>query len=196
MQVPPPKSTPPHFALYRQQREAFERDRGPALFATLMARVASGEQLALICKDMGYHFGDVLAWITLDAEMAKAYTSAMELRRSHAIDTVLGELHRLAAADISQVFNEDGSPKPLHEIPEDVRRCISAVEVEEMFEGKGEARVQVGLLHKFKLWDKGAALERLGKHLKLFSERVEHTGADGGPIQVITGIESAPGQQS
>jgi phage terminase small subunit len=31
--------------------------------------------------------------------------------------------------------------------------------------------------------------ELLGKHLKLFTEKVEHTGANGGPIQVVSGID-------
>jgi len=37
---------------------------------------------------------------------------------------------------------------------------------------------------KVKLHDKRAALVDLGKHLGLFKERVEHTGKDGGPIEV------------
>lgn len=164
---------PQRVAEYRAQAAQFQADKGPELFGLLMARIAGGEQLALVCKDLGYPFGEVLTWITVDPEMNKAYVGALETRRQQMTDSVLGELRRLAAADISLAFNEDGSPKALHEIPEDVRRCISAVEVEEMFEGKGEARVQVGLLHKFKLWDKGAALERLGKHLKLFTDKLE-----------------------
>jgi phage terminase small subunit len=31
--------------------------------------------------------------------------------------------------------------------------------------------------------------ELLGKHLKLFTDKVEHTGANGGPIQVVSGID-------
>lgn len=45
--------------------------------------------------------------------------------------------------------------------------------------------------------DWGAALkgrELLGKHLRLFTEKVEHTGANGGPIQVVTGIDREAGQ--
>jgi len=37
---------------------------------------------------------------------------------------------------------------------------------------------------KVKLHDKRAALVDLGKHLGLFKDRVEHTGKDGGPIEV------------
>lgn len=37
---------------------------------------------------------------------------------------------------------------------------------------------------KVKLHDKRAALVDLGKHLGMFKERVEHTGSDGGPIEL------------
>jgi phage terminase small subunit len=36
---------------------------------------------------------------------------------------------------------------------------------------------------RFKLHDKKASLELLGKHLKLFTEKHEHSGPDGKPIE-------------
>jgi phage terminase small subunit len=39
---------------------------------------------------------------------------------------------------------------------------------------------------KIKLHDKRAALVDLGKHLGMFPNKVEHTGKDGGPIQIST----------
>lgn len=37
---------------------------------------------------------------------------------------------------------------------------------------------------KFKLHDKLSGLDKLGRHLKMFTDKHEHTGADGGPIEV------------
>ena len=145
----------------------------PEILEDILLAVTEGRTLVQWCHAHDAVYSQVLGWLVGDSERSKAYTNALEVRRQNSVDRVLGELHRLAGADISLVFNEDGSPKPLHEIPEDVRRCISAVEVEELFEGRGEARAQVGLVHKFKLWDKGAALERLGRHLKLFTDKLE-----------------------
>lgn len=104
----------------------------------------------------------------------------LKLARSQRVevtsDTVLGELLKLATCDIGAAFNADGSLKPIHEIPEATRRAISAVEVDELFEGHGKEREQVGYTRKIKFWAKPECLIALGKHLKLFTERIEHTG--------------------
>lgn len=88
-------------------------------------------------------------------------------------DDVLRELLRLARVDIGEAFDADGKLKPIKDIPVDVRRAISGVEVDELFEGHGEEREQVGFTRKVKFWDKTRALELLGKHLKLWVERIE-----------------------
>lgn len=87
-------------------------------------------------------------------------------------DDILRELLRLATVDIGQAFNVDGTLKPIHEIPEDVRRAMSGVEVEEFDHDDGPT----GRVRKVKFWDKTRGLELLGKHLKLFVDRVEHSG--------------------
>ena len=104
-------------------------------------------------------------------------------------EVVLQELLRLARADISEAFNEDGTLKPIKQIPEDVRRAISAVEVDELFEGRGNDRAHVGYTRKVKFWDKRGALELLGKHLKLFTDKVEHSGSVS--YAVVTGVPDA-----
>lgn len=89
-------------------------------------------------------------------------------------DKILAELARIAMTDISVAFNERGELKPLKDIPKSVRRAIASVEIEQLFEGFGRDRTQIGYTKKVKLWDKLKALELLGKHLKLFTEKHEH----------------------
>ena len=50
------------------------------------------------------------------------------------------------------------------------------MEVEDLFDWNGEEKVQTGFCRKIKFADKGANLERLGRHLKLFTDKVEHSG--------------------
>lgn len=91
-------------------------------------------------------------------------------------DVVLKELLLLAKVDLAQAYDEKGNLKPIHEIPEDVRRAIAGIKVYEEFEGYGKDRVKVGEVREVKFWDKTRTLELLGKHLKLFTDKVEHSG--------------------
>lgn len=93
-------------------------------------------------------------------------------------DIVLAELLKIARVDLSQLYDERGNMKNIHDIPEDVRRAMAGIEVDELWEGRGEDRAQVGVTRKVKLWDKPRALELLGKHLKLFTDVHEHRGLD------------------
>lgn len=91
-------------------------------------------------------------------------------------DDVLRELLRLARVDLGEAFDKDGRLKAVHSIPPDVRRAIAGIEVEELFEGHGPDRVQTGHVRKVKFWEKTKALELLGKHLKLFTDKLEVSG--------------------
>jgi phage terminase small subunit len=102
-----------------------------------------------------------------------AQLSAAEEAGARAAD-VLKELMRIGFADPAQVVDADGKLKALKEMTPDVRRAIASVEIEELFDGRGENRVQIGVLHKVKFWDKPKALELIAKHLKMLTDRVEH----------------------
>jgi phage terminase small subunit len=90
-------------------------------------------------------------------------------------DRVLLEISRLAFADIRGAFDEHGRLKPVRDLDDDLAPAVAAVEV-----SVGSTEIT----KKIKLWDKGSALERLGRHLGLFVERTEHTGKGGGPIEM------------
>lgn len=87
--------------------------------------------------------------------------------------TILRELLRIATSDLGLIFNPEGGIKPIHEIPEEVRRAMSGIDVEEIWEGRGEDRYQSGVIKKVKFWDKPKAIELLGKKLQIWVERLE-----------------------
>ena len=118
--------------------------------------------------------------------VAAAITRALEQREARTRitqDRVLEELGRVAFSDVRKLFDANGNLRPITELSRKEAASLASIEVEELFQGRGEAREKVGRLHKVKRADKVRALELLGKHLKMFAERHEHTGANGGPIK-------------
>jgi phage terminase small subunit len=115
-----------------------------------------------------------------NAEVARAIAEAQGRRAERVevkADDILRELLRLATTDIGKAFNpETGQLLPLHEMPEEVRRSISGIEVETLWEGRDANRRDIGTVHKVKFWDKVRGLELLGKHLKLFTDKVQVEG--------------------
>jgi ribosome-interacting GTPase 1 len=64
--------------------------------------------------------------------------------------------------------------KSIHDIPVDIRRAISSIEV---FEEK-EGGIKIGETKKIKLWSKDSNIETLMKHLGLLKENIniKHSG--------------------
>lgn len=91
------------------------------------------------------------------------------------VERVLDELSNIAFLDIIDIFDEDGKLKSFQDMPARARRAISSVDVFEEFTGFGDTREKVGETKKVKLWSKEKALEQIGKHLKMFVDRVEHS---------------------
>lgn len=101
-------------------------------------------------------------------------------------ERTMREEGRIGYSDARKLFDKDGSLIPIHELDDETAASIASVEVFEEFEGRGEDRKLVGFTKKIKLWDKNTALTNLMKHYGLLKERVEHTGAGGGPIVTET----------
>ena len=114
-----------------------------------------------------------------DAEIRKAIESQnakVNAKLDITVERVKLELARLAFFDPRAFWNPDGSAKPLVDLDEDTARALAGFEMAELFEGKGDERNLAGYIKKFKLADKGANLERLGRHLQMFPTKVEVSG--------------------
>jgi len=103
-----------------------------------------------------------------NAQVAKAIEHAMAERSARtqtSADRVICELAKIAFFDVTNALNDDGSIKPLSELDNDTAAVLASFEVVEL------ASEQGSVTHKIRLADKLRALELLGKHLGLFSER-------------------------
>lgn len=87
---------------------------------------------------------------------------------------VLEGLAELAFFDPRKMFNPDGSMKHVNELDEQTVHALAGMDVEKLFKhfGKGQAE-EIGTVTKIRLADRGLNLERLGRHFKLFTDKVE-----------------------
>ena len=98
-------------------------------------------------------------------------------------DMVLRELARVAFVDPRKLFDENGRPKDLESLDDDTAAALASVDILEEYDFDDGNRVLIGHTKKYKWADKLRALEMLGKHLGMFTDKVHvegsvDTGAD------------------
>lgn len=103
-------------------------------------------------------------------------------------DNVILELATIAFSDINDFLEIDSEGvvkgKILASLPEGATRAIKKIKQKKVVLLANEKETLQSVTLEFELWDKPKSLELLGKHLKLWLDRKEITGKDGGPIQV------------
>jgi len=104
-------------------------------------------------------------------------------------DRVLQELDYLATSDIKDLFDENNCIKKIKDIPRELTRCISAIEVSEIWEWEDGERTQIGEKVKVKFWDKPKSLELKGRYHKLFTDKIEITVDENLALQLKQGRE-------
>lgn len=93
----------------------------------------------------------------------------VSVRNDVTVDKIIRELSRLAFTDISQLFDDEGKLKDIKNLPDDLKRAISSIEV---IENKQNKDIYV---KKIRLWDKVKAIEMLAKHLDIFRDKEQST---------------------
>lgn len=105
-------------------------------------------------------------------------------------DKVLRELSLIAFSNMLDYVKtqEDGSAYfDLSKLSREQAAAIQELTIDEYTDGSGENARPVKRV-RFRLSDKRASLELLGKHLKLFTDKVEHSGEVGIPV-IVTNFQ-------
>ena len=126
----------------------------------------------------------LLARAGIQAEISK-HMAARSEKVELTAEQVLREIKTAAFLDPLQLFAEDGTLLPLSRMPEAARRAIAGLEVEELYDGRGEDRRMIGYLKKIKLVSKEGTLTLAGRHLGMFVDKKELSGPNGGPIPMV-----------
>jgi len=121
--------------------------------------------------------------------IAKAIDAATRKRSERTkidADWVLKRLANEAEADMSELYNDDGSIKKIHDWPLVFRQgLVSGMDVDEIT----VAGVKIGVTTKLKLSERIKRIELIGKHVDVqaFRERHEHV-VEGGVLVAPAGM--------
>lgn len=110
-------------------------------------------------------------------EAVEAAKLARSMRTQVTADRVLEELARIGFSDLRNVMTREGALLSPGEWDDNTAAAISSLEVVTTYKGEEdeEGRKVPEHVHKIKTWDKNSALEKLGKHLGLFSDKLDLT---------------------
>lgn len=103
---------------------------------------------------------DYIEWLKKKAQQRLKITPEM----------VLKEMYLLATVDLSKAYGEDGQLLPIKDMPKELRKAISSVDVFKSYID-GDA---VGETAKVRFYDKTKALDMLAKHLALYKDSTQH----------------------
>jgi phage terminase small subunit len=106
-------------------------------------------------------------------------------------DRVLEEIAKLAFSNIGDYHRISSEGEPfvdLSNLSRDQMAALTELQVEDYTDGRGDNSRDVRRV-KIKLADKKAALELLGRHLKLFTDKVDLT-SDGKQLKSLTSERS------
>lgn len=131
----------------------------PEKFDELLAFVAEGGRLLRWCVEHDVPSALVSEWIQADKDRAERYNQACMARESLANDRLLAELEGVAFLDPAELAGLN-SPDDVAKAPEHVRRAV----VGWSWDKAGNFVLKLA---------KERALEMLGKHRKLFTDKLE-----------------------
>lgn len=129
---------------------------------TLAARAAGSSEASAATQGCHYMKKPHIKQYIKDVFAKQAQNAVLDARR------VLKEIERLALVDPVGAFNTSGGLLDIHLMGEDVRRCISSIDVEELWQGKGDDREQIGVVKKIRFWSKTDGLQMLAKYLRMW----------------------------
>lgn len=139
---------------------------------TIKRTLAAGGSVLDMCECLDVDVDAVMDWINVNAARKSIYKNAIEARDEWSKEMVLRELRRAGQSDIRDVFNEQGAMVPVHEWTDEAARAVASVKVKELTDNMGNV---IGELKEIKFWDKTKSLELIGKNLKMFTDKTEHS---------------------
>lgn len=147
----------------------------PDFADTIFAHIANGGTLITLAEVWGVRHSDVAGFIADREQLKERYEFAKSARDEWEKELCLQELRAIMSVDIRDAYDEKGALRDIKTLPRALAAAIQSVETDELFEGTGQDREQIGITRKVKLWDKAKAIELFMKKHGLLVERVRVT---------------------
>ena len=140
-----------------------------------LQEICEGGSLIIFCKKHKLKYSETVNWIYDDKDRQKKYETALQARGEWVAQRLLAELQRIGFVDIRKLFNDDGSIRNVSELSDEVAAAVAGIDIQEARFDKDGDEVEPRT-RKIKLVDKLKAIELLGKNLKMFTDKHEHSG--------------------
>jgi hypothetical protein len=173
----------------------------PATLRDICDHIVEGGTLREWCEQEDVRYSDVSLWLGAETERRDRYDTARSLRDEWLTDTVIRNLRIFADVDIARAYDDHGVLLPIAEMPEDVRRAIVSIEIDEEQVNRSQVDRDADegeapeLVHtrtrKIRLVSREKAVELLGKYRKMYVDKVEHS-ADATLEQLLTKSRETP----
>lgn len=137
----------------------------------VFAHIANGGTLINLAEAWGVRHSDISAFIGSKPDLRARYDFALVVRSEWEVERCLQELRAIMMVDIRDAYNERGELKNVRDLPAPLAAALQSVETDELFEGHGDDRTQIGVTRKLKFWDKAKAIELFMKKHGLLVER-------------------------
>ncbi len=108
--------------------------------------------------------------------LIQKYMNDRTKRTELTADMVVKELGKIAFSDVRNIYTDEGRMLEPFELSDDAAATISSFKVTKLSVGGAENDMEK-VTEEYKRHDKTKALELLGRHFGIFTDKVEHSGA-------------------
>lgn len=134
----------------------------------------------------------LLSNVMVAEAVAKGQKAALS-KAGLSADLVRNRLRQIISFDIRKLYDVNGNLIPIPELDDDTAAAINSVEVlvERSRNNDDNQSSTISHTHKIKAVDVARAVELGMRHFGLGKDVHEHTGPDGGPLEVTSDVELA-----
>lgn len=170
-----------------RQKDNFQKfiDQDGAL-DILCRHLANGGNIIEFCEMMDVPFCDLTTWAS-KPENIDQYKMAIFSQSEWAVQKILGELKDMSYEDRTQIFEDDGTIKPVTAWPQKIKKSIAGIDVKYLDDGSQ--------VNKIKFESKTKTIEMMMKNLGILTERsmsLQFVGEDKKFLEDFFGLNKKP----